>query len=70
MSVTAIQSSFVIVNANTSEMEIYFNGDKVEGVQDLKIDWDKQQPKVIITLNETDLVNEMKTVGIQVRRSA
>jgi len=65
-----MQSNFVIVGANTSEMKLYFNGELVEGVQDLKIDWDKTAPKVTVTLTETELVSAMKQNNIQVRRTA
>lgn len=65
-----VQSALVIVGANTSEMQVFFNGAEVSGVQDLKIDWDSKAPKVTITLSETDLVQEMKSNGISVRRAA
>jgi hypothetical protein len=65
-----VQSSFVIVGANTPEMKVFFNGSEVTGVQDLKIDWDIKSPKVTLTLSETQQVQELKQSGISVRRSA
>lgn len=64
-----IRASFVIVNANTPEMKAFFNGVEITGIQDLKMDWDTKSPKVSITLDETDLVQEMKASGISVRRA-
>lgn len=65
-----VQSNFVIVGANTPDMKVFFNGEEVTGVADLKIDWDIANPVVILTLNEAPLVSEMKANGIQVRRTA
>ena len=65
-----VQSSFVIVGANTPQMKVYFNGVEVEGVQDLKMDWDIKTPKVTLTLSETNMVQDMKAAGIGVRRAA
>lgn len=64
-----IKASLVILNANTPEMKAFFNGVEIAGIQDLKMDWDAKSPKVSITLNETDLVQEMKNSGINVRRT-
>lgn len=65
-----VAASFVILNANTPDMKVFFNGEEVAGVQDLKMDWDAKSPKVTITLAETSLVQEMKANGIAVRRAA
>jgi len=64
-----IKASLVILNANTPDMKAFFNGVEITGIQDLKMDWDAKSPKVSITLNETDLVQEMKANGINVRRA-
>ena len=65
-----VQSDFVIIGANTPDMQVFFKGQQVAGVQDLKIDWDFKAPKVTLTLAETTQVQEMKASGISVRRAA
>ena len=60
----------VIIDPNTPDMKVMFDGVEVQGVQDLKIDWDKAAPKMTLTLFETEQVAALKSIGINVRRQA
>lgn len=66
----ATQGSLVIVGANTADCQVYFNGVAVDGVIGVQVNHDAETRRVVLEINETPQVAELKAAGIVVRREA
>lgn len=62
-----IQSSLVILGANTVDPTVMWNGILVP-VEAGSITWDSTKRSVTLTIKEDPIAAEMKAAGIQIRR--
>lgn len=62
-----IQSSLVILGANTEQPTVMWNGTQVP-VEAGSVTWDSTKRSVTLTIKEDPIVAEMKAAGIQIRR--
>ena len=60
------QGSLVIMNPHTS-VQVFWNGKKVEGVKRVRILSDEDTDKVKIIMAPSELADEMRAAGINVK---
>lgn len=63
------QSNLTMVGLNTPTPQVFWKGQKVEGITGIKVDWedDEQRVTLRVSISNPELHAEMNAAGIKIR---
>lgn len=70
MALATAQGNLTMVGLNTLAPQVFWNGAPVEGITDIKVDWDAEEYRVKLKVNNVDdgQYAELIEAGIIVRK--
>lgn len=68
MPIESVQGSLTMVDLNTQSPKLYWNGRQISGVVGVRVNWESDEQKIVIRVQEQQDLAEMTAAGIIVKR--